>query len=329
MPWATITQTVPRRLHSTHTLCGAHARAAVGRGSALITSSSWRLLIGQPLQLEVDGDVRADRRRGRAASRCTRARRRRSTRELLDVGEVAQRLDAARGRAGADRDQRRASCARTSRIRSASCGVVIEPSTSETSYGPSTVALAGLQEVGDLEPRRRARAARPRSRAGSAGSRRRRRTSRPRGVGCVGAITAPGSPATARARSSGRPGRRGRRASVRAGSGRSGRCRTACCAPSRRRCARRPRRAARSAATAKRIITSGPQSSATVRGRRRSARAVDQARDDADVAAPLRAGAVDGDARPRGRARRPALELVGGRAAGRARGRRRAARRRP
>ena len=28
---------------------------------------------------------------------------------------------------------------RTSRIRSASCGVVIEPSTSETSYGPPTV----------------------------------------------------------------------------------------------------------------------------------------------------------------------------------------------
>ena len=47
MPWATITHTVPRRLHSMHTLC-ARTRGRRRFRWALITSSSWRLLIGHP-----------------------------------------------------------------------------------------------------------------------------------------------------------------------------------------------------------------------------------------------------------------------------------------
>ena len=47
MPWATITQTVPRRLHSMQTLC-ARTRGRRRLRWALITSSSWCLSIGQP-----------------------------------------------------------------------------------------------------------------------------------------------------------------------------------------------------------------------------------------------------------------------------------------
>ncbi len=72
---------------------------------------------------------------------------------------------------------------------------------------------------------------------------------------------------------SGTPGRRGTRASGRAGSGRSGRSRTACCAPSRRRPARRRRPPARSAATVKRIITSGPHDMRHASGRVETRRA--------------------------------------------------------
>ena len=43
------------------------------------------------------------------------------------------------------RDWRRTSCSR-----SASCGVVTEPSTSDTSYGPFQHAAGGLREIGDL-----------------------------------------------------------------------------------------------------------------------------------------------------------------------------------
>ena len=40
---------------------------------------------------------------------------------------------------------------RTSWMRSASCGVVIEPSTSDRSYGPATIAPRRLGEIGDLD----------------------------------------------------------------------------------------------------------------------------------------------------------------------------------
>src|SRR5947207_1533737 len=45
MPWATITQTVPRNLHSTHTLCAGVFGLRPFR-NALITSTSCALLIG-------------------------------------------------------------------------------------------------------------------------------------------------------------------------------------------------------------------------------------------------------------------------------------------
>ena len=54
MPCATITQTLPRRLHSMQTL----VEAMLGRRpcrKAVITSSSWRLLIGQPCSSKSTG----------------------------------------------------------------------------------------------------------------------------------------------------------------------------------------------------------------------------------------------------------------------------------
>ena len=47
MPWATVTQTLPRRLHSTQTLY-AGIRGVRPCRNAASTSSSWRWSIGQP-----------------------------------------------------------------------------------------------------------------------------------------------------------------------------------------------------------------------------------------------------------------------------------------
>ena len=47
MPWATATHTVPRRLHSTHTLYDG-IRGVRPWSAAASTSSSWCLSIGQP-----------------------------------------------------------------------------------------------------------------------------------------------------------------------------------------------------------------------------------------------------------------------------------------
>ena len=47
MPWATITQTLPRALHSKQTLCAGIVRPPAVE-ERVITSSSWRLSIGQP-----------------------------------------------------------------------------------------------------------------------------------------------------------------------------------------------------------------------------------------------------------------------------------------
>ena len=131
MPWATITQTLPRRLHSMQTLwsaiCG---RALVEEGADHLEQLA--LVDRAAVQLEVDVDVGGDRRRG-LERRDVLGRGVDDRHEVLDVGEVAQRLDPARRRAGADRDQPPRRRARTSRMRSASSGVVIEPSTSERS----------------------------------------------------------------------------------------------------------------------------------------------------------------------------------------------------
>jgi hypothetical protein len=56
------------------------------------------------VQLEVDRDMGADRRRGRQRRDVLRLGVH-GGHEVVDVVEVAQRLDAARGGAGADRDQ--------------------------------------------------------------------------------------------------------------------------------------------------------------------------------------------------------------------------------
>ena len=181
VPWATITHTVPRRLHSTHTLC-ARTRGRRPARCAAITSSSWLLLIGHPLSSKSTGtcaligvEVRERRdvvRRGVD-----------DRGEVLDVGEVAQRLDPAGGRAGADRDQRPRAAAHLLDA----LGVVgggDRALDDRDVVGALDGRAAGLEEVGDLPGDRPAAAARPRSRAGSAGSRRRRRTSTRRASAC-------------------------------------------------------------------------------------------------------------------------------------------------
>ena len=222
MPCATITQTVPRAL-ALHADAGRRGcSGARPCRNAVITSSSWRLLIGQPLQLEVDRHVRGDRRRGRER-RDVLGRRVDDRDELVDVGEVLQRLDPAGGRAGADRDElprRPAHLLDPLRRRAA---VVTEPSTSERSYGPSTVALRRLEEVGDLDLAREREqlvlAVEQRELAAVAGGELPDGERRLAGLG----LTARAPPSGRRSRRSGRPGRRGRSASGRAGSGRSAR----------------------------------------------------------------------------------------------------------
>ena len=120
MPWATITQTLPARLHSTHTLCEAIC------GPAFVEEGADHLeqlapVGGAALELEVDVHVGADRGRGLEGRDVLRARID-DRDEPLDVGEVAQRLDAARV-AQAPIVTSAATGARISRIRSASCAV--------------------------------------------------------------------------------------------------------------------------------------------------------------------------------------------------------------
>ena len=98
-----MTQTVPRNLHSWHTLWPGIAGLRPIR-KALMTSSSWPLSIGQPRSSKSTGTwaligvevasvfkifgVRID-----------------GSGEFADIGEVPQGLDAARGGAGANRHQ--------------------------------------------------------------------------------------------------------------------------------------------------------------------------------------------------------------------------------
>ena len=90
----------------------------------------------------------------------------------------------------------------------------------------------------------------------------------------------------------------------RAGSGRSGRSRTSCCARARRRSVRAARPRSSSAAATKRIITSGPQIIAVVRAPSKPARR-NQLGDHADAAVPFAGRSVDRDldleSRPRAR----------------------------
>ena len=101
---ATITQTVPRRLHSMQTLCAAIAGLRPAR-NAEITSDELRLVDGAAAQLEIDRDMGRDRRRGRERLDIVRPGIDGGD-EIVHVREIAQRLDAASGRASADGDQR-------------------------------------------------------------------------------------------------------------------------------------------------------------------------------------------------------------------------------
>ena len=82
------------------------------------------------------------------------------------------------------------------------------------------------------------------------------------------------------------------RRSVRTGSDRTDRWRTSCCAPSKDRCGRAARPASRSAFTVKRIITSGPQISATASCGSKAARGIER-RHYTDIAVPIGIGVID------------------------------------
>ena len=175
-----MTQVSPRRLHSVHTLVSGMSglRPDQQRGDHLEQLAP---VDRAAAQLEVDRDVRGDRRRGgqrvdvlragvddRGGTRSTSAK----LRSAWMPPAVAQAPMVTRNR-------RLLADLRGSAPRRAA--VVIDPSTRDTSYGPGRTRAGRLEEVGDPHLARPAPAARPRSRAGSAGSRRRRRTSTRRG----------------------------------------------------------------------------------------------------------------------------------------------------
>ena len=103
VPCATITQTLPRILHSMQTLWVATAgRRCVQEGAHHLQELV--LVHGTTAELEVDGDVRPDR--ARAIERAdVLGGGVDGGHELLHVAEIPQRLDAAGGGTGADRDQ--------------------------------------------------------------------------------------------------------------------------------------------------------------------------------------------------------------------------------
>ena len=198
----------------------------------MISSSSWPLVDRAAAQLEVDGHMR-----GRSASRwpacrCT-AGWRRPPAELVDVGEVAQGLDAARSGAGADGDQD-LDWSRTWRIRSASAAVVMEPSTRDRSYGPGAPALEASRKCAIRTwPARASSSSSQSSRVSWQPSQEANfHTARLGGllVRRQSSQLPDGQQRLGRGRSR-RPGRRGRPAAGRAGSARTGRCRTSCSAP--------------------------------------------------------------------------------------------------
>ena len=186
---------------------------------------------------------------------------------------------------------RRFESARTSLIRSASCAFVTEPSTSERSYGPSTrAAPASRKYAMSISP----------ASASSSSSQSRSESWQPSQdanfqTARVGfSFTARAPPAGARARPRSRPGRRGRSGSGRAGSGRTSR------AP--QRMLRSIDRWIRSGGTPALQQGLDREPHHDLRpdderggGRRVEARGRDQLRDDADLAAPVVVGGVDGD----------------------------------
>ncbi len=192
------------------------------------------LVDGAPPQLEVDGDVVPDRGRGRegldelGVSVDGPA-------ELVDVAEVPERLDAARGRAGPDRDEdlrMRADLrdpleVRRGRDRPLHEREVVRPREDPARRLPE---VGDLDAVGDgeevvlaVEERQLASVARGELEDPELGVVRWRHP------------TAPGRTGTVARPCRGRPGRSGRRIRARAGSGHRSRSRTSYSAPARRR----------------------------------------------------------------------------------------------
>ena len=132
VPWATVTQTLPRRLHSTQTLY-AGIRGGGPAGTRPSTSSSWPRVDRAAAQLEVHVDVGGDRRRGRQGADVRRGGRRPTERELRRRRRSCAAPGCRRGGAGTDRDQAPGHAGGPRWIRSASSGVVIDPSTRDRS----------------------------------------------------------------------------------------------------------------------------------------------------------------------------------------------------
>ena len=174
-------------------------------------------------------------------------------------------------------------------MRSASCARGDRAFDQREVVGPFDAPRASPRGNRRSRPRRRPRAVRPRSRAASAGSRRRRRISRRRASACAAAPPSSDLPQAKQRLEpgrSGRPARPCRRRPARTGSGRRGRWRISCCAPSTGR-SRRPRTPAsrkRSDGEAHHDLGPADQRDGVERvedGAR------DQRRDHADIAAPV------------------------------------------
>ena len=149
MPFDTMTQGDARALALDADAVRRHVRAPPGEERA--DDLEQLLLVDRAaLQLEVDVDVVGDRRSTSAASRCSRDSRRRprrSRRRWRSCAAPGSRPPSRRRRCVTRTFELR----RISWIRSASCGVVIEPSTSERSYGPFGRRARRLEEVRDLD----------------------------------------------------------------------------------------------------------------------------------------------------------------------------------
>ena len=228
----------PARLHSMH--CETRGTCGLRPTSvAEISSISWGFETGQPRSSKSTVNMVGDGGRGRQRVDIVRMGVDRAG-ECLDIGEVAQRLDAARGGAGADRDQG----LRLGPDLADPLGIMRggdRPLDQRDVIGPVGHRAGRFEKLRDVE------------RAGDcqqlvlaiedleAGSRRRTRTSTPRAWDGP-SLRSPSGPGAAPRDRSGRPDRRGRRNRGRTGNGRRSRRRISCCAPSRPRCSRPPPR---------------------------------------------------------------------------------------
>ena len=301
MPWATITQTLPRRLHSMQTLW-----EAIG-GPPLVEVGADHLEQLAPVdraavELEVDVHVVGDRRRGRERRDVLRARRRRAAMKSSTSAKLRSAWMPPAVAQAPIVTRRRDSVAHAPDALGVLGGGDRALHEREV-VGPVVHPAARLEEVGDLhragEREQLVLEVEQAELAAVAGGELPDRELRPP----RSQLRAPRASAPTRAYGNTGPVPADELA-ARACSARSGRSRTSCCARARRRSARRGTPRSRRAATVKRIITSGPTTIATVlRGIEARARGISDVTTPTRPRQPRRRG-VDRHAARRRRARR-------------------------